>query len=341
LVWRLARKTGGSPEIAVAVQASAAPWLARSGEALSDIPAAALLLAMILLLLDDRRRAWIGAAAAGAAAFYVRYGSAPVIALVLAVVVVALPTRRRAALLAAAGIVLAVAPFFVWSDVRTGSPLGVLRVSEVAANRAYIGEGLWFYVSRWFLGVAWPLMGAIAVLGIAAARDRVRIAFVVVALGQILLLGLTAHGEPRYVFLALTLLTISGARQHRAILALAALSAVVGAGFAISRADRMAHRRAALVAACDAVRADAHGARCLVYTGTQPQVAWYTRCKTQLIGPDPAPVDAARGYARVYLVSAQGSPRQPESGAGASAPGLEFRPLTSGNAPDWFVWRAR
>ncbi|HUQ07750.1 MAG TPA: hypothetical protein VM261_34890 [Kofleriaceae bacterium] len=358
LVWRLAhRVSGGRVEaatVAVAVQTSAWPFLMRTGEALSDIAAAGLLLAMIALALDDaarpqpRRRAWAGIAAAGAAAFYVRYGSAPMVALVMAGLLVVFPARRRVALAAAAVIAVAVVPFFVWSAAETGSVLGVLRVSEAAANRAYVGDGLWWYVSRWPWWVAGPVMAAVALVGVATARDRVRVLLVVVALAQVVILGLRAHGEARYVFFATTALTVAGAawvaarpRVRLATLALCAVSAVLGGAYAVGRSHHMAGRRSAMVAACAAVRADARGARCIVYTGTQPQVAWYTGCRTHLIGGGEAPVDGARGYARVYLLSAQGAPRQPESGLAASSPRLQFKPLVSGHAPDWFVWRAR
>jgi hypothetical protein len=362
LVWHLARRvsgdrtdgTPGAASVAVAVQVSAWPWLVRTGEALSDIAAAGLLLLAITLALDDvarphaRARAWAGIAAAGAAAFYVRYGSAPIVALVMAGLVVAFPSRRRAALIAAAAIAIAVVPFFVWSEARTGSVLGVLRTSEVAANRAYVGDGLWWYVSRWPWSVAGPVMAAVALVGVATARDRVRVLLVVVALAQIVLLGLRAHGEARYVFFATTALTVAGAawiaarpRVRRATLALCVVSAAFGGAFAIARAQRVALQREGLVAASAAIRADARGARCIVYTGTQPQVAWYTRCRTHLIGGEQAPAEGARGYARVYLLSAQGAPRQPESGVAASSPQLVFEPLVSGHAPDWFVWRAR
>jgi len=358
LVWRLARRLGGEQAamLALAVQVSSAPWLTRTGEALSDIASAGLLLALVELVAGDlarpqaRARAWVGVAAAGAAAFYVRYGSAPLVALLIAAVVIAFPTRRRAALAAAAGIAIAVLPFFVWSASRTGSVLGVLRVSETAANREYVGDGLLWYLSRWPSEVAWPAMAAAAAVGIVIGLRRPGIPRVlaVAAIAQIVLLGLRVHGESRYVFFAMSALTVVGAawiaerpRLRTGMLALCALSAVLGAGFAIARADRMAHRRAAMVTAAAAVRADARGARCLVYTGTQPQVAWYTRCRTHLIGQGEAPFDAARGYPRVYLLSAEGSPRQPESGAAASTPALEFMPLVSGHDPDWFVWRAR
>ena len=358
LVWHVARRLAGeqAAAVAVAVQVTAAPWLTRTGEALSDIAAAALVLAMIALVVDDvarpraRARAWAGVAAAGAAAFYVRYGSAPVVALVMAGVLVAYPARRKAALGAGLALALAVVPFLVWSEARTGSVLGVLRTSEEAANRAYVGDGLWWYVTRWPWAVAGPVMGAVAAIGVAAGARRGGVArlCVVVALGQIVLLGLRAHGEARYVFFATSALTIAGAawiaarpRVRAVTLALSAVSAVVGGGLAIARVDRVAHRRAGLVAASLAVRADARGERCLVYTGTQPQVAWYSGCRTHLVGGDQAPAVGARGFARVYLVAAEGAPRQPESGARASSPELAFRPLASGEDPDWFVWRAR
>ncbi len=372
LVWRLARRAGAaSGLLALAVQVTAAPWLMRSGEALSDLPAAALVLAMVVLMTDDAARprprvgAWLGAAVAGAAAIYLRYGSGPLVALVLATVMVVYRRRRVATFLTGVGVALLLVPFFLWSEARTGSLLGVLQVSELAANRAYVGDGLVWYATRWPWAVAGPLMGAVAAVGVAvgisawrpgrataadaeAASARLRRVLVVSALGQIILLGLRAHGEARYVFFATTALTVAGAgwiairpRLRAAVLVLSAISAVGGAAVAISRSDRMAWRRVALVGAAAAVRVDADGQRCLVFTGTRPQISWYTGCRTELVGGEPVVAETATGFDRVYLLSADRAPWQPRDGAALSAPGLTFRPWRCGEAPTWCVWRAR
>jgi len=98
-----------------------------------------------------------------------------------------------------------------------------------------------------------------------------------------------------------------------------------------------------MVAAASAIRADvargAPGERCLVYTGTRPQVGWYTRCRTSLVGEEPVAAFTADGYQRVYVLSAAHQPRQPSDGARLSAPGLVFRTLACGEG--WCVWRAR
>ncbi len=380
LVWRLAWRLGGldavagrrAAVLAVAVQVSAAPWLARSGEALSDLAATALLLGMVVLIVEDVARArarmatWLGVAVAGAAAFHVRYGSAPVIAMLVVGALVTLRERRAAVALAGAAMAAMMAPFLWWSHVRTGDVLGVLKVSEDAANRAYVGEGLVWYATQWGWGMAGPVMGAVALAGIVAALRRplpgpsplpapfydlpLRRLLLATALGQILVLGLRAHGEARYVFFATTILTVLGAcwlaahtrpRLRQITLALCALSAIAGAVFAVARADRMNDRRVALMRASAAVRADAAGASCVVMTGTQPQVAWYTRCRTRLLGIEPVVAEAAAGFERVYIVAGAGAPRQPEDGAALSGPGVQFQTLVCGERPRWCVWKAR
>lgn len=413
LVGWLARRAGGgaAAALAVAVQVSAGPWLARTGEGLSDIPSATLVLAMIALMVGGpsgaraggprgrrRRRGtevarWTGVALCGAAAIHVRHGNAPLVALVALVGLVVLRGRRRAVALSAAGVGLLMLPFLLWSEATTGSFLGVLRAGETAAARAYVGEGLGWYASRWLTEVCWPVMGAMSLLGIAAgwrawtARDAVggrdaaaddppvatgvvaghpgaavaagdvRRLLSAVALGYVVAIGLVVHGEARFVFFSASALTITGAaalaprlraraQARTAAVLVLALSTAAAGTYAVARAAHVGRGRAEMVAAAALIRADvaaaargAPGTRCLVYTGTRPQVAWYTGCRTLLVGEVPIAPFTADGHDRVYVLSAAHQPRQPSDGARLSAPGLVFRTLACGDG--WCVWRAR
>lgn len=251
LTMAIARRLGGGRAAALgfAIQVTAAPWLWRACEALSDIPAAAALLAMTLLAIDDGARArprwsaWIGFAALGALAIYLRYASAPAVAAIGVATLLAYPARWRALVLAGAGVAAAVAPLLWWSRVETGRITGVLDLSVKMGRRAYPGDGLWYYLTHWPTTVAGPVMGVVALIGLgwglaawrrapaavaasgprdvdaddallAAAADgrrRARRLLALAALGQLLLLGWRVHGEGRYVFFATSALTALGA----------------------------------------------------------------------------------------------------------------------------------
>ncbi len=390
LVWWLARRAGGTATavLAIAVQVSAGPWLARTGEGLSDIPSATLVLAMIALMVGGsgheprraRRARWSAVALCGAAAIHVRYGNAPLVALVSLVGLVALRGRRPAVLASGAGVGILMVPFLLWSHQETGSFLGMLRAGESAAARDFVGDGLWWYATRWMTEVSWPVMGALSLLGVFAgwkawtsARDgatggatatdtsrgvvapvELRRLLSAVAVADIVALGLVVHGEARFVFASVSALSIIGAatvaprlfahaRLRRLAILVLALSTAAAGTYAVARAARVGDGRQPMVAAASAIRADvargAPGERCLVYTGTRPQVGWYTRCRTSLVGEEPVAAFTADGYQRVYVLSAAHQPRQPSDGARLSAPGLVFRTLACGEG--WCVWRAR
>lgn len=367
LVAALAVRLGGrrAGTLALVAQLTAAPWLWRSCEALSDVPAAATLVAMALLVIDDGPRArgrvwsWLLVAALGAAAFYVRYGSAPTIAMLLGGALVAYPARWRAIVGAGALVALALAPFAWWSVATTGRLTGVLDLSAEMGWRPYPGAGLVYYLGHWFTTVAGPVMGAMALAGLvvgaaafrsgpltdeAAARRRaVRLLFVA-AVGQLVLLGWRVHGEGRYVFFATSGLTAIGAawlaaRPRLAIvtavaLAVAAVPSALAAGWML---ERLHDQRAGFVRAADIIAAD-RGARCLVLTGSPPQATWYTRCAARL--GDRPPDDATlAAFDRVYVLVAPGQVRQPDVAA-LGRPGLRWEPVRCGDRPRWCVYRA-
>jgi len=124
-----------------------------------------------------------------------------------------------------------------------------------------------------------------------ALRRRATLYLAVVALGQIVIIGTQSHAQPRYVFLGVALLVVLGVAAIRAVvasrpslarprLALAAV-ALAWAAAVVTLAvqhQRIAARRASIVAAVDAIRAD--GRRpCVVIAGVIPQILrWYTGC---------------------------------------------------------------
>lgn len=368
LVARAARCWAGprTAGLAVLLQVGAAPWLVRAFEALSDIPTAALLLAIVLLITDDAERPragpgrWLAIVVLAALAVYVRYGSAPTVAAILAGAALVYPTRRRAIVLAGTATIALLGPFLLWSAARTGSAFGVLRIASDAANQIYPGEGLIYYATRWPWALAGPLMGVVVGLGAAVglhawrrggaamASGRVRRLLVLVALAQGVLLGARAHGEPRYVFFATTVLAIVGAGwlsaptrvRLRAVTTVLALASVVAALVVVH--VRLGHRRTLhgpLAEAARQVGDDVAGRRCIVYTGTRPQVGWYAGCRTQLVGGEPPLVSAADGIERVYLLAAAGAPRQPTDVARLTTAELGWDVLRC--TPSWCVWLGR
>jgi len=228
-------------------------------------------------------------------------------------------------------------------------------------NRRYYGEGLVFYLRTWPLQLAGPVTGVVAALGLgvglqawrsglraATVEKRARRLFATAALGQIVLLGWRAHGEPRFLFFALTALTIVGAgwlaagpRRWRAALIAVALTAVPSAVWTLVTIDRTIDRRAAIMEAMAAVRADAAGVPCVAYSTEVPMVVWYAGCTTVQV--DGWGIDVARARAApapVYLLEAQGLMRSLADAQAATAAALGWREVACGDRNRWCVWRA-
>src|SRR5258708_20815594 len=94
----------------------------------------------------------------------------------------------------------------------SGSPLVILRTSAAMPRRAFVCEGLLTYVSTNPFRFYGALIAPLLVTGLVRlARPNRRILFAgTVALGQVILLGLQSHAQPRYVFVATVLLAILG-----------------------------------------------------------------------------------------------------------------------------------
>ncbi|HEY4183271.1 MAG TPA: hypothetical protein VGM90_40890 [Kofleriaceae bacterium] len=280
----------------------------------SDVPAAALLLGAMLMIgtaaKPGKRWVLLSAAPLCAAAVYVRYGSATSI-VVIALSAAIIWRRQWRELLAPAFVTgalgaLLLVPLFVFSMRATGSPVGIFKTAAHAAHRAYVGDGLVYYVTTWWWHDIGPVATVFVVLGIVSAvRDPYRLLrfSVLSALGMLVATGISAHGESRYALLPLGLLVHSGAvlaqsvlteREHEPLV----YAPVVGASV------RAMFRRTLLVAcivsfaigivvpvfapsnqwpsiAAERIAAlvrDADVSACRVLSETHVQIAWYSGC---------------------------------------------------------------
>jgi 4-amino-4-deoxy-L-arabinose transferase-like glycosyltransferase len=308
---------------AAAVIAGAHPMLTRNADLLGDVPAAAGVIAGMAVLAgeltraDGPRRRLVLAAPAFAAAFYLRYGSSPVIALA-GVAALALWWRRIVArplpvLATAAAFVVLMVPHALHSIQHTGHVLGVLRAASGVPRRLYWGEGIVTYLTSdpfvYYGALVTPVVLAALVGVVRGLRGRGVWFVVVVAVGQLLALGIESHGQPRYVFVAVGLLVVLGVEAWRRLvaprprLALAAVG-LAWLGVAIGSVPynlAMTRARASILAAAAAVRAD-HAAHapavpCLVFSLVVPQLRWYTSCEgvpEYLVGADDLAVPRAR-----------------------------------------------
>lgn len=328
----------------------------RSAELLGDLPAAAGIVAGVAVLAAELPREagprWriVLAAPAFAAAFYFRYGSAPVIALagagaaVLWWRVLLRPAAALRALAAAALFALLLVPHAVHSLRETGALLGVLRFASGVPHRAYYGEGLVTYLTsnpfHYYGALVAPLMlaGLVGLAGLARERRRAPWFLAWVALGQLLLLGLQSHAQPRYVFAAVALLTVLGveavqrhARRARPAgprLALALVAATwLGCLIAcVVRNTRIAERRTTITLAAAAIRADVSGASCVAFSDTVHYILeWYARCEAvDSAGKATAALEPGREH---YFVSLPYGARD-----GSGFAGRASRELPTGDA---------
>lgn len=302
---------------AAAVLAGSHPMVLRNAELLSDLPAMACVLGGIAVLVaelgreDGPRWRLVLAAPMFAAAFYVRYGSAPVVAFAIAVAgllwwraVVRRPLRVVAMVMVLAALLI---PHLLRSREVTGTMLGILEVSRGMPRRAYVGEGLVTYLtSNPFLFYGFltaPVMVA-GLAGLVAARRKPAWYLGVVALGQIISLGLQSHAQPRYVFVATALLVVLGVEalsRSRWAWPRAALALVATSWLGVVVAMPLYYRhiddaRAPLIDASRAIRANSGDRPCAVVALIAPQLMWYSRCQVFVAGllVDPMPADRDR-----------------------------------------------
>jgi len=209
------------------------------------------------------------------------------------------------AMVAALGVL--VVPHVVRSLDATGSILGILQASAAMPRRAYVGEGLVTYLTSdpfLFYGfLAAPVMVA-GVAGLFRARRKAPWFLAIVALGQLALLGINTHGQPRYVFAATALLVVLGVdilARHRLARPRLALGLVATSWLGVLVAAPIYYHhiddaRAPLIAASDALRADSAGRPCAVIALIVPQLMWYSPCEVYASGllGEPLPADRVR-----------------------------------------------
>ena len=311
LVWALGRAVAGPAAglIGAAAFASAPPVVQRSAQFMTDVPATAFLLGLVLVLWRNRERAGpslLLAAPLAAGAFYLRYASVLPIALLAAAVLVVgrrgLLRDRRLAIATALLFAGLLVPHVVRAVDATGRPWGLLTFTAEFPGRRSFGAGWWDYL-RWFPFVlAGPVAGVVMIAGIAgAARRRFAATSLLagVAVLDVVLIGLTEHAEPRFVFFPVALLCVAGGaavgrlqRERwvsrglaRAGTAALGLALIAGGVVAAARPVRDARLRAAL--AGRAVAARAGGRACSVRSIEVPVVTWYSGCATLAFGERP------------------------------------------------------
>lgn len=327
--WALARRAydRGVAAWTVAIIATSYAIVRRGTELLPDAPAGACVLGFAAVLLTglrpgaDPARRWrlTWAAPLALAAFYLRYGALGTLGAIAIASAIVWRRQLRANLgplalglgLTAIGLV----PHVLQSLDATGDPLGMLREASRLAGRAYTGDGLVFYATRWWLwlGPAAAVAVAAGILAAITARrrgDDVSAMFGLASAIAILGLGLEAHGEARFVIVPEVLLVSAGvawlsaravAGRMRAPIATAGITvslviAIAGTGWSAEYA------RWTFDAAVDAgaiVRRAAGGEPCRVWCGQWPQLEWYSGCRGE---PVPATFGPSTARTPAFLV---------------------------------------
>ncbi|MEU8887256.1 glycosyltransferase [Streptomyces sp. NPDC048442] len=303
-------------------------FLRRVPEYLNDIGSTALLLMVVFLLVRAQERAGTKAGAralllvpfVALAAFYLRYGVVGNLLAVALAGVFAYGPRAWLALgwrlWAAVGVLaLGLVPHFLYATERTGKPLGMILSATSQANREYVGDGLVYYLSVFPYRLAGDLGAVVMAAGVCAAvaawlrvrrgggaggtggtgegaraDDRRRVFLGAAALLVFVVLGVATDGEPRFVYLPVTLLTILGvqavAELARAWAPRVLVCVGVLAGLTVfGTAQAVAHGAmpgpaslgASTVPVARALVAQ-DGESCLIVTGYEPEFGWYSGC---------------------------------------------------------------
>jgi hypothetical protein len=273
----------------------------RSAELLSDMPACACLLMATAIAVHELggetpprwRVMWM--APWCAAAFYLRYGSCLSIVVLGAVV---LAVNARAVLSRPGPVVATLATFaallipHAWMSTRaTGTPWRILLQSSRVITQARPPTPLAYLDVNplWFYGVAAvPVLLIGFAVGLRALDRRRRMAWLL-AMGQWVAVGFTAHAQSRYVLTSLVLLMIlgvdafahqigtAGAAARRWLKRIAAALVVLSLLEAMVPAIR-ARPVAGTMAAAAVIRSHAAGARCSVLGRHTTQLEWYSGC---------------------------------------------------------------
>ncbi|GAA2351368.1 hypothetical protein GCM10010246_44530 [Streptomyces cuspidosporus] len=306
-------------------------FLRRVPQFLNDIGATGLLLIVVYLLVRAQEKPGSRALAvlplAALAAFYLRYGVvgtlvAVVIAAVLAYGPRAWLAQGRRLALCAGVFVAGLVPHFVYATEVTGSPLGLILSATERAGRSYVGDGLVYYVSVFPYRLAGDLGAVVMAAGLwglgAALRrrrrhqerphDRRRVFLGLTAVLTFVVLGVATDGEPRFVYLSVALLTVLGvqtlaeaagrwsATVLTAVAALAAVTVPATAQYVAHAATPGPHAQHLSTVAV--ARQLANDRPCLLVTGYEPDLGWYSGCDAVTYGqyrrmPPPSGVEVS------------------------------------------------
>lgn len=347
--WLGARMLGGAVGPVAALLIVAGPAIQRRGtEYLTDIPSAALLvICMVIVWKEFGERAegpsfrllWLLPFAW--AAFYLRYQSVLAFGLIaLAALVLWWPKlkHRPAPVLATAALgVVGLVPHFVFSISETGSPIGIMRITTSAGGRQYLGEGLVDYalLSGWHL---FGLLGLPVVIfflwwlidswGEPATRAK-SLFLAIPAVGQVLALGILSHGEARFIFFPMALVSVGAVAgaidvtgrwsaplrtgSRAALVSLLIGSLALSIASARASVDSRIWSNEPVELAADAVEEASAGQECAVMTSYAPQVTFYSECRTDIFRPerDAETEIAGLGAEERFMILIEGGKRQP------------------------------
>ena len=302
LAWR----TYGAMTAAwvVAVLAGMRSVMGMSADLLSDVPATAFLIGGTLVMISEviqrtelRWRVVI-AAPLLACALYLRYASCVPIALLgAATLVLGWRTimRRPLPILATAAVFLGLlAPHLLTAYAETGSPLGILLASKDVPGKTWFAQGLATYVTSNPIPYYGLLAAPVFLAGLAAivrVRDRATVLLWIVAVADIVVLGVVSHAQARYIFFGIALLVILGVETirnlvgERRVLGIGCAVLVVASWVlvAMGQVRRSAHRwetTATTRAAASAIAADAEGVPCYVVGDAFAQLEHYSGCRS-------------------------------------------------------------
>ncbi|WP_405852223.1 hypothetical protein OG361_05830 [Streptomyces sp. NBC_00090] len=247
------------------------------------------------------------------AAFYLRYGVVGNLVAVGLAALLAYGPRAWAALgrrlgIAAGILLVGLIPHLLYATKVTGWPLGLIFSATSQANRAFVGDGLLYYLAIFPYRLAGDLGAVIMAAGVFATGmalrrllqcrradpyatrivDRREAFLGTTALLVFVVLGIATDGEPRFVYLSVVLLTVIGVQSVAelagrwaapVLTAVSALSVVTVLGTtqvvahgAMPGPDRLSD------STVPAARQLSSPAPCLVVTGYEPEVGWYSGC---------------------------------------------------------------
>jgi hypothetical protein len=284
---------------AIAVIAGTHSFVLRGFQLLNDIPATVCLLGAAVILIDELDRdggpsfRLVTAAPLLACALYLRYGSVLAIGILGITAAVlwwrSICLRPGPVILTIAVFVMLLAPFFAYSVRVTGTATGILAMSREVATFP-IGHGL----ARFVLSNPFVFYGALVppvmLAGLAGlVRSRRHTFLALVAIAQIVSLGLFSAGDARFIFLAIVFLVVLGVDAltrllagHRRLVRVAGSLVVLAWLGMITAAIPIQHAIAAkltdMMAASRSIRADAAGRPCVIIAHAVTQLMWYAGC---------------------------------------------------------------